>query len=343
MKYETELKPDFMDLNFEIRTLSSIRERIERTAEHILQLNSQFLDKSKVRVLSPSAINTWLNCRMKFYYRYVNGLKEPEKVSTDIDPAMLGNILHEIMKSIYQEYIGQVLTGEMLNSIIRNKKLLERVINEAINEKFKDGRDGLISGNELIVRDVLLEYLKRILYTDKILAPFVILNLEDSFSFKMSAFINGSKCEILTGGKVDRIDIVNGVTRIVDYKTGTVAETINSPGDLFIDDRKKDPDGWLQTLLYCEAYLANNPGSVVRPSVYMIKKLTGGPLTDQLRMKTDNKSELLIDDYKLVREEFMNGLKGVINAIFSNDEPFLMTSETWSKCSYCPYKTLCMR
>jgi CRISPR/Cas system-associated exonuclease Cas4 (RecB family) len=343
MKYETAMKPDFMDLNFEIRTHGSIGERIERTAEHILQLNSQFLDKSKGRILSPSAINTWLNCRMKFYYRYVNRLKEPEKVSADIDPAMLGNILHEIMKSIYQDYIGQVITGEMLNSIIRNKQLLAKVINEAINEKFKDGRDGLISGNELIVRDVLMAYLIRILHTDKTLAPLTILNLEDSFSFIMSAYSNGSQIEILIGGKVDRIDIVNDVTRIVDYKTGTVAEMINSPGDLFADDRKKDTDGWLQTLLYCEAYLANKPGSVVRPSVYMIKKLTGGLHTDKLRLKTDSKSELVIDDYRLVREEFMNGLMGVINTIFSNDEPFLMTSEIRSKCSFCPYKTLCMR
>ena len=79
--------------------------------------------------------------------------------------------------------------------------------------------------------------------------------------------------EIITGGKIDRIDIINGVTRIVDYKTGSVSEIINSVDDLFTDDRKKDSDGWLQTLLYCEAYLASKPGSIVRPSVYKIKKL----------------------------------------------------------------------
>jgi hypothetical protein len=343
MKYETAMKPDFTDLNFEIRTHSSIGERIERTAEHILQLNSQFLDKSKGRILSPSAINTWLNCRMKFYYRYVNRLKEAEKVSIDIDPAMLGNILHEIMRSIYRDYLGQVLTGETINSIIRNKQLLTRVINEAINEKFKNGRDGLISGNELIVRDVLMTYLIRILHTDKTFAPLTILNLEDSFSFMMPINSNGSLIETLTGGKIDRIDITDGVTRIVDYKTGTVAESINSPSDLFADDRKKDPDGWLQTLLYCEAYLANKPESVVRPSVYMIKKLTGSMHSDKLRLKTKSENESAINDYRSVREEFMDGLRGVINTIFSNDEPFIMTSEIWSKCSYCPFKTLCMR
>jgi hypothetical protein len=343
MKYETAMKPDFLDLNFEIKSHGALGETIERREEHLLQLSSQFLDKSKGRILSPSAINTWLNCRMKFYYRYINHLKESEKVSADIDPAMLGNILHEIMKNLYHDFIGQVLTKDLLDSIIRDRQLLARVTNEAINEKFNNGKDSLISGNELIVRDVLMAYLIRILHTDKTLAPFTILNLEDSFSFIMSTLSNGSQIEILTGGKVDRIDIVNGVTRIVDYKTGTVVDTINSIGDLFADDRKKDPDGWLQTLLYCEAYLVKNPGSVVRPSVYKIKKLAGGSFTDKLKLKTDSKSEMVIDDYKIVREEFVINLEGIIDTIFSRNEPFSMTSDTRGKCSYCPYKALCMR
>jgi CRISPR/Cas system-associated exonuclease Cas4 (RecB family) len=343
MKYDPALNPDFLDLNFEIKSHCSISEKIERTDEHVLQLKSQFLDKSRNRILSPSAINTWLNCRMKFYYRYVNLLKESEKVTADIDPAMLGNILHEIMKRLYEDFIGMVLGKEKLESIISDESRLIRITDEAINDKFNSGKDNLISGNELIVRDVLIAYLKRILHTDIKLAPFTILNLEDSFSFVISTISNSSQIELLTGGKADRIDIVNGVTRIVDYKTGNVAETINLIGDMFVDDRKKDTDGWLQTLLYCEAYLAKNPETVIRPSVYKIKKLSGGPLTDELRLKTDDKSIIVIDNYQLVREEFVYNLEEIIKTIFSNDEPFSMTSDIRGKCSYCPYKALCMR
>jgi hypothetical protein len=280
---------------------------------------------------------------MKFYYRYVNRLREPDKVTTDIDPAMLGNILHEIMKSIYQSYRGQVLTEEILNSIIGNKQQLAGIINEAINVKFRIVSESLITGNELIVRDVLMAYVVRILQADKIFAPFTILNLEETFSFRMNADPTGSEIEITVGGKIDRIDVVDGVTRIVDYKTGTVAEFIKSPGDLFADDRKKDPDGWLQTLIYCEAYIANAPRTFVRPSVYMIKKLAGGIISDKLRVKTDNKSEITINDYNLIRDEFMIGLKGLINIIFSDDEPFTMTKDVRGKCPYCPYRNLCMR
>ena len=343
MKYEASMKPDFMNLNFEIRTHSSIGERIDRTEEHTSQLNSQYLDNSKKNVLSPSAINTWLNCRMKFYYRYVNRLQERDEIVKDIDPAMLGNILHEMMRSLYQDYTGKVLTGVMLDSFIKNKQLLERVTNVAINEKINNGKGGIISGNELIVREVLMAFLNRILIADKNIAPFTILELENSFSLSLTVNINGSQTEVLTGGKIDRVDRVNGVTRIVDYKTGTVSETINSISELFIDDRKKDSDAWLQTLLYCEAYLSKNSGSVLRPSVYKVKKLGGTSLADKLRLKTETKGEITVDDYGIVREEFLIGLKEIISEIFSKDGQFLMTTDIRGKCSYCPYKSLCLR
>ncbi len=343
MKYQDALKPEFLNLNFEIKTHSSAGEKIERREEHSKQLASLFLDKNNARTLSPSAINTWLNCRMKFFYRYINHLKEPENISAEIDPAMLGNILHEIMKNLYHDYKGMILTDETLNSIIRNKQLMAKIINEAVNEKYKDGRDDLVSGNELIVREVLMNYLIRILNTDKALASLTILNLEDSFGFVLSFLSNGSQIEILTGGKIDRIDSVNGIIRIVDYKTGSVSESVKSINDLFIDDRKKDDDGWLQTLLYCEAYRATNPGSFVRPSVYKIKKLSGALPNDKLKLKTAGRSESVIANYEVVREEFLTGLKVLTGIIFNEDEPFVKTSDIRGKCSNCPYKTLCMR
>jgi hypothetical protein len=174
-------------------------------------------------------------------------------------------------------------------------------------------------------------------------APLVVLNLEDTFTFLLPFVSSGSQVEILTGGKIDRIDTVNGVTRIVDYKTGNVSESVNSVSDLFIDDRKKDADGWLQTLLYCEAYLASNPGSTIRPSVYKIKKLDGAIISDKLKLKNGSKNEAVIDNYDSVREEFLHSLKSLISIIFSDDEPFVKTIDTWGKCSWCPYRTLCMR
>lgn len=343
MKYDSLLKPDFADLSFEIKTQSSVNEVLKRSEEHNRLLEYRYLDKNNGKILSPSAINTWLNCRMKFYYQYVNQLKEPESVVADIDPAMLGNILHEIMRRLYSEYPGHILTGEKVKGILSNMVLLQNAINETISAEFNNSSDGFINGNELIVRDVLLAYLKKILIADAGLAPFTLMNLEAPFHFKIYTIANGKNIEVRTGGTVDRIDIISGVTRIVDYKTGTVADTVNSIGDLFESDRKKDFDGWLQTLLYCEAYLASHQSVTLYPSIYKIKKMSGGTHSDKMRIKTESKTDLIVDDYRLVRDEFLTGLKKVISDIFNINEPFEMTSDIRNKCSFCQYQKLCMR
>ena len=343
MKYDVVLKPVFFDFNFEIRTPVAQGERIDREKEHSEQLASLFLNRKIERSLSPSAINTWLNCRMKFYYRYINRLKEPENISKDIDPAMLGNILHGLMKNLYTPYVGKELTREIISGIISNRQFLAKMINEELNNTYKSGRNGAVSGNELIVRDVLMAYLNRILHADKLREPFIILNLEDTFNFLLPFVSNGSELNVHIGGNIDRIDSGNRVTRIVDYKTGIVSESIKEISDLFTDDRKKDPDGWLQTILYCEAYLAENPESIVRPSIYKIKKLNSASTDDRLKISSGTRNDLPIDNYMEIREEFISGLKDLISIIFSHDEPFLKTKDRRGKCSYCLYRTLCMR
>ncbi len=343
MKYDPLLKPEFLDLNFEIKTHSSVNEVIERTSEHSGHLYKRFLNKNNGKVLSPSAINTWLNCRMKFYYRYVNGLTEPESFSADIDPAVFGSLLHDIMKDLYLPLKGVMVSSDYIKRLIEDKQKLTGLIDNAFGEKFSRWGNDVISGNELIVRDVLMKYLIRILDEDRDYAPFKILNIEDTFSFSMPVIFEGDKITVRAGGKIDRIDMKDGVLRIVDYKTGTVAESVRNVSSLFDEDRKKDPDGWLQTLLYCEAYLSENQGVTLYPLIYKIKKSTGDNMFGKLKIKTDRKTELTVDDYSLIREEFLNGVHSLVNTIFSNEEPFSMTEEIWSKCGYCPYHMLCLR
>ena len=343
MKYDPVLKPEFRDLSFEIRSHRSIGEKIERTDDHLKLLHARFINTTGGRILSPSAINTWLSCRMKFYYRYVNGLKEPDVVTKDIDPAMLGEILHDVMKKLYTGFTGSNVTSEMLELIIKDKPLLEKVIIDTISEKFSGEAERKVEGTEYIIRDVLLAYVLKVLRNDKALSPFKILHLEAVFSFPVTFSSGERELVIQTGGKADRIDLAGGVVRIVDYKTGTVADKINSIAELFEDDRKKDSDAWLQTLLYCEAYLMNNEGIRLRPSVYKIRKLTASSDNDSLKIRTDAKNDITINDYQSVRDEFITNLIGVISDIFSIGEPFTMTDDLRGKCSYCPYRGLCLR
>ncbi len=340
MNFNKVLKPEFRNVGFEIRTPGVQPSSLPRTEEHIRLLNERFL-AGKGRVLSPSAMNTWLNCRMKFFYRYIKDIAEPEVPAEDIDPAIFGNILHTLMKQLYAGYTGKTISPAVLEDISRNDALLHNTISSSIQKEFRDGAEVPVTGNELIVREVLHTYVKRILLSDKSIAPFTMLHLEEYFDFSIAVPADKGEIHVRTGGYADRIDRINGITRIVDYKTGFVGEFICSVDDLFEEDRMKESDGWLQVLLYCEAWYRKNPGSTVIPSIYKIKKMTGKPFNDRLVIR-EGKTDNLIDDYRDIRDQFVSGISELIAKIFSKDEPFNMTEEL-SKCRYCPYNVLCSR
>jgi len=343
MKYDPLTKPEYLNLSFDIRNRSGLSEELVRTEEHQHQLVSRFSNGENSKYLSPSAINTWLNCRMKFYYRYVCRLMEPESITEEIDPALLGTLLHDTMKNLYQEFIGSGVTASAIDAIRSDRRTVRKMISSTIRELFNRENDTAITGNELIVSEVLTVYVNRILEADKAFAPFTVLDLEAPVRFQVTAGEGNNIISLFAGGNIDRVDVKEGVTRIVDYKTGTISDSINSVSDLFTDDRKKDPDGWLQTLIYCEGYINEKPGQVVRPSVYKVKKASGEKNADMLRIRRGKNDETEVSDYTSVRQEFISGFKETVNKIFSIDEPFRMTGDQWTKCSFCPYRTLCLR
>lgn len=342
MKYEQILKPTVLNLSYDIRTPASLGSEVEKSEMHLKRLHSLYIDRDCQAVMSPTAINTWLNCRMRFYYRYVNGLKEPEVISPEIDYAIFGQILHRIMKSIYSDFIDREISSVYIDRLIKDESHLLNVIDKAINENYSSDVRQPVRGNDIIIRDILLIYLQKILASDRAIAPFTIIGLEKSFNFMVPLKLKGENKLIKTGGNIDRIDRLDGKTRIVDYKTGETAQKIGSVDDLFANDRKKDLDGWLQTLLYCEAYLAKNPDAIVRPSIYKVKELSAEKFSDILKIREEKNSELILEDYQIIRGSFLEGLHGLITTIFSTEEPFRMT-KTINKCGYCPYNGLCQR
>ena len=298
MKYEKLVSTDILNLNFDIKSPAAIGEVIERNDRHSARLYTLYAENDSKSVLSPTAINTWLNCRMKFYYRYVNGLKEPDTTGGEIDHAVFGLILHKLMRNIYENYQGKVVSEEILDSLIRNEQFLRSLIDRTYHEGDSPDMIRFPDGNELIIKDILHMYLLKILRADKSYAPFRIITLEGSFIFDISFKINDKVLTVRTGGNVDRVDRKEGITRVVDYKTGSVAPRINSLDALFEDDRKGELDGWLQTLLYCEAFLSENPDVTVKPSIYKVRELPCENSSDALRIRIEKNQELLLEDYQ---------------------------------------------
>ncbi len=341
MKYEKKLAPEVISVSFEIRNPASVNDSVLHTDDHNQELISRFSENGKGtgRYISPSAINTWLNCRMKFYYRYVSGLEEREKVTEEIDHAKVGTLLHSTIKDLYSEYIGKVLDIEEIERLSSDKQLISSLISNNIIRHFGFDNHSLAKGNELIIRNVISVFIKRILQIDKAASPIRIISFEDLHMFPLTLKNDVGDLKLMIGGRIDRIDEKSGVIRIIDYKTGEVAGSVNSVSELFKDNRDKNLDAWLQTLLYCETYLTNKPDLIIVPSVYKLKKNPGSEDSEKLRIGRNS----IVSDYHDLREEFLAYLNLTVQKIFNIGEPFTMTVNKWSKCSYCPYRKLCLR
>lgn len=342
MKYSRTLVPEFKSVGFEITTAVKLSNTIERTTEHSEALISRFDDPSGKRLLSPSAINTWLGCRMRFYYQYVCNLREPETVVPEIDAAHLGNLLHSVMKKLYTPILGKETGKKEAELILKDESGIKAAIVSEFSAIFGEWASELADGRLLIAMDVLKEYVGKIIRTDISVAPFKIIAMEKEFSFPVSVRVLHKEREIRTGGVIDRIDDLSGTVRIVDYKTGRVSDRVSSIMSLFANDRPKDHDGWLQILLYCEAFLRMNPGVYARPSVYRIRRSAGGGESDRLRVGQDAGPDLIVTRYDSVRDSFAGQLAAIIKTIFNDNEPFEMTNDQ-KKCNYCPYRGICMR
>ncbi len=338
MKYSGALDPVIQSPGFEIRTNRPPGERVERTGVHQEILDRQFCGTGSGR-LSPTAINMWLNCSMKFYYRYVNELKEPARVSAEIDPVMMGNLLHEIMKGIYEVHNGKLISSDLIDTILKDGENVVSLIRETTSAIAGRNFSMKSDGNILITCDILEEYVSRIIGCDRGLAPFRIIGLEAPCNFEIPLTSDARK--IRAGGVIDRIDEVRGCFRIVDYKTGKTSERIPSVSELFTRGRPKDYDAWLQTLFYCEAYSQGNKDAIVRPSVYRIRALKDG-YDDRLAIGKGKEETVFVDNFLLVRDIFVNSLKETVTVIMDENVPFEMTEDR-NSCRTCPYAILCMR
>ncbi|MFG6411082.1 MAG: PD-(D/E)XK nuclease family protein, partial [Bacteroides acidifaciens] len=94
--------------------------QIEKTPEVLRRIYRAY-DSSNPKsvILSPSALNAYLDCRLRFYYRYVAGLKTPDEVSAEIDSALFGTIFH---------LSAQVYTALTANGNMIQKEDLERLL-----------------------------------------------------------------------------------------------------------------------------------------------------------------------------------------------------------------------
>jgi len=158
--------------------------------------------------LSPSSLNTFLTCPLKFKYSKIDGIREPATEAT-----LMGNFVHEVLELLYaQDY--ELRTPELAKNLARS----------LWNDKYSDEAIGVVR------QEKQNEFRWR--------SWFCIENLwalEDPTTTTVDEIeyeLNGDLGGVRLKGFVDRFSYdENGKIVVGDYKTGKV------PGKNWEDDK----------------------------------------------------------------------------------------------------------
>ena len=278
-------------------------------------------------------------------------------MSESLDGAMLGSVFHDTMYALYKG--GEALAPEFdmsRENVESNVKApLEEITEEYISELLSD-KDKIIrpkvralikkqlnsvdvSGRNLVLEDIINQYVEQTLNCDlKLMAgkgvhKFKILGLERLGDWNFDGF--------KFFGYIDRMDsFESGKVRIVDYKTGIVADTdvsvnANNASEfaekLFKEDAdaKDRPVIALQLFLYEMFAKKMVPDSEIEKVVYPIPKLFSYDI-------------LSSDECKEFNEKVENGLHGIFEELVNPDVGFRHT-QIVGNCSNCDFRKICGR
>lgn len=320
---------------------------VEKTPDVMRQMQSLFDVRANPKAkFSPSALNYYLDCPLKFYYRYVAGLSAPDEVSAEIDSATFGSIFHYAAEHIYKDLTthGKVINKEALETLLRNEVKLQDYVDTAFKKLFfnvPQNEKPEYNGVQLINSAVIARYLKQLLQNDLRYAPFTFIASEMEVDEPIDIQTPKGVIKSRIGGIIDRMDSKDGTLRIVDYKTGGDADTPPHVESLFIPDKKRS-NYVFQTFLYAAIMCRKQPTMKIVPALLYIHRAATETYSPVIQMGEPRKPKEAVEDFSKYEKEYRERLQGLLEEIFNPEKSFTQT-EIIEKCTYCDFKALCKR
>lgn len=320
---------------------------VEKTPDVMRQMQSLFDVRANPKAkFSPSALNYYLDCPLKFYYRYVAGLSAPDEVSAEIDSATFGSIFHYAAEHIYKDLTthGKVINKEALETLLRNEVKLQDYVDTAFKKLFfnvPQNEKPEYNGVQLINSAVIARYLKQLLQNDLRYAPFTFIASEMEVDEPIDIQTPKGVIKSRIGGIIDRMDSKDSTLRIVDYKTGGDADTPPHVESLFIPDKKRS-NYVFQTFLYAAIMCRKQPTMKIAPALLYIHRAATETYSPVIQMGESRKPKEAVEDFSKYEKEYRERLQGLLEEIFNPEKSFTQT-EIIEKCTYCDFKALCKR
>jgi ATP-dependent helicase/nuclease subunit B len=275
---------------------------------------------------SATALDTYLRCQLRFYYRYVLGLQEREELDEDIDYLTIGGLVHEILKRFFMP-----LKGRPLNVHDVSAADMERTVDEA----FADAFGSRLSGKAYLLRLQVHRRMNEFLTAYQLPAlrggTTRIVDLETQLETTYGGY--------RLFGTIDRIEKRGDTFYIIDYKISSNADRIR------IDYRRLAPDvraswyasvGSLQLPVYARIFSDHfsETAERIEPVFLLLGKQRIDSLAEHPLFDADGSRQ---DE-----EAALNAvLKGLLDELVDPASDFLPAEDLTAECPSCPYRSIC--
>lgn len=282
----------------------------------------EILKKRAEKGFSPSALTTYMRNPIDFYRQYILGIRDKDEVEETVAYNTLGTVVHDTLEAFYAPLTGQELTLAHLQDF------LNRTPQEVARQFEKTYSKAPISkGQNLLIFEVVKRYVINFLKMEiKAVEGGKTIEIKEIES-NLTAPLNITELNfpVNIGGKVDRVDLVDGILRIIDYKTGKVAQNqleIVDWAELTTDYGKYAKP--FQVLMYATMLLQNKPENMpVEAGVISFKNLAQGFLKFAKKDKAGTGAEKESNIDETILENFNEQLKKLILEICDPETEFI--------------------
>ncbi|MEY8849561.1 PD-(D/E)XK nuclease family protein [Psychroserpens sp. XS_ASV72] len=267
--------------------------------------------------LSPSSLTNYIRNPIAFYNEKILGIRAYEEVEENVAYNTLGTIIHNSLEDLYKPMEGLKLSVEAIKLMLSKA---EKIVLQHFEAEYKEG--DITKGKNLIIFEIAKHYISQFLKFELLALQkghqIEILAIETNNAVSVS--FDGIDVPVLLKGKVDRMDRFDGVTRIIDYKTGKVEQKhvqVSNWEELNTDYEKYSKS--FQLLMY--TYMMYKEGKVnlpVEAGIFSFKNLNAGII--KFATKQNTKVYKITED---TLKSFEAELKNLILEIYNPNLPFV--------------------
>ena len=272
------------------------------------------LDEIGSKGFTASMLINYIRNPLSFYYQTILEIPDENQMEETIAYNTIGSVIHNSLEELYKPLENKKLNEKHIKQMQKEK---DKIVDKYFQEKFILGN--LTKGKNLIIVETAKRYIKNFLNKElkDINEGNVIKILDVEKKFEHTVNLPFELKNIKIRGKIDRIDCINGITRIIDYKTGGQIKqsdlNIKEYNKIFED---KKYTNIFQLLFYTLAIEKEKKYNLpVENGIISFRNLSNG----LLKTKFQDKSSLVTTE-KL--ENYKKGLERLIVDILNKNTSF---------------------